>query len=305
MVAVRFHGRGGQGAKTASRILGTAAYASGYLAQDSPIYGAERRGAPVASFTRFSREPIRERGASAYPDVSVVADASVLEDPAAHVLDGMTGETALFVNSSLRTDALRVHLSLPEQVTTRDVTGIALQQLGQGEAISALLGAVAARLVGLGWEPVRSAISRELDDLGVAEPVIERNLTVARQCYDSVEPARLPQGTGRAGRAASLHSPTYEPPTKGTARIGAAGNSVLRETGGWRTFRPVLVADKCNGCWLCFVYCPDGVIAMNREEQPVVDYAHCKGCQICVRECPTHALIAEREKEGEAAWTAE
>ncbi len=304
MVAVRFHGRGGQGAKTASRILGTAAFVSGYVAQDSPIYGAERRGAPVAAFTRFGREPIRARGAIAHPDVIVVADASLLDDAVARVLDGVTGQTILFVNSSLSEEALRAHVSLPEYVTTRDVTGVALQQLGAREAISALLGAVAARLVGLEWEPVRSAIERELRDLGLAEPVIERNLTVARQCYDSVEPARLPQGTVQAVSAACLHHPTYEAPTRGTARIAAAGNSVLRETGGWRTFRPVLVADKCNGCWLCFAYCPDGVISMNREDRPVVDYAHCKGCQICVHECPTHALIAEREQEGGVAWTA-
>ncbi len=304
MVAVRFHGRGGQGAKTASRILGTAAFVSGYVAQDSPIYGAERRGAPVAAFTRFGREPIRERGAITYPDVIVVADASLLEDAAARVLDGMDDQTVLFVNSSLSMDALRAHLSLPEQMTVRDVTGIALQQLGQREAISALLGAVAARLVGLEWEPVRLAITRELDDLGLAAPVIERNLLVAKQCYDSTEPARLPKDKAQAASIATLHSPVYEPPTKGTARISAAGNSVLRETGGWRTFRPVLVADKCNGCWLCFAYCPDGVIAMNAEDRPVVDYAHCKGCQICVHECPTHALVAEREQEGGVAWTA-
>ena len=47
MRTVRFHGRGGQGAKTASRILGTAAFLEGFVAQDSPIYGAERRGAPL------------------------------------------------------------------------------------------------------------------------------------------------------------------------------------------------------------------------------------------------------------------
>jgi 2-oxoacid:acceptor oxidoreductase gamma subunit (pyruvate/2-ketoisovalerate family) len=61
MQAIRFHGRGGQGAKTASRILGTAAFFEGYQAQDSPIYGAERRGAPVAAFTRIAKEPIHER----------------------------------------------------------------------------------------------------------------------------------------------------------------------------------------------------------------------------------------------------
>ncbi len=111
-------------------------------------------------------------------------------------------------------------------------------------------------------------------------------------------------GLGRARAVTSLHIPRYEAPTRGTARISAAGNSVLRETGGWRTFRPVLRADKCNGCWLCFAYCPEGVITMNRDDKPVVDYAHCKGCQICVHECPTQALTAEREEKGGVAWTA-
>ena len=304
MFSVRFHGRGGQGAKTASRILGTAAFLSGYLAQDSPIYGAERRGAPVAAFTRFGREPIRERGAIAHPDVVVVADASLLSDPTAHVSEGVAAQTPVFVNSSLTAEQLRAQASLSGRIMTLDVTEIALQQLGQREAISALLGAVAARLSGLEREPVRFAIERELNDLGLARPVIERNQAAALHCYDSVQVMAIEAGSGQARAVTSLHTPRYEAPTRGTARISAAGNSVLRETGGWRTFRPVLRADKCNGCWLCFAYCPEGVISMNRDDKPVVDYAHCKGCQICVHECPTQALTAEREEEGGVAWTA-
>ena len=90
MQAVRFHGRGGQGAKTASRILGTAAFFEGFVAQDSPIYGAERRGAPVAAYTRIAKEPIRERGLIARPDLVVIADASLINDPAAVVPTTLT-----------------------------------------------------------------------------------------------------------------------------------------------------------------------------------------------------------------------
>jgi len=57
MLRIRFHGRGGQGMKTASRIVSTAAFREGLSAQDSPIYGAERRGAPVAAFTRITNTP--------------------------------------------------------------------------------------------------------------------------------------------------------------------------------------------------------------------------------------------------------
>ncbi len=304
MLAVRFHGRGGQGAKTASRILGTAAFLEGYQAQDSPIYGAERRGAPVAAFTRIAEGPIHERGFVTRPNLVVIADASLIEDPAAHVRDGIDDRTAVFINSPLIPDQLRLQTSLPGRLTTSDLTDIALQQLGKRAAISALLGAVAGRLVGLRQESVREAIARELADLGLADPVIERNQTVADQCYNAVQPATLEAGGGTGLISTRLQAPVYEPPTRGTARISAAANSVLRETGGWRTFRPVLDPDKCNGCWLCFTFCPEGVISMTKGDRPVVDYDHCKGCQICVHECPTHALVAEREKAGGVAWTA-
>lgn len=304
MRAVRFHGRGGQGAKTASRILGTASFLEGFVAQDSPIYGAERRGAPVAAYTRIAKEPIRERGLIARPDLVVIADASLIHDPAARVLDGIDERTAVFVNSPLTAEQLVAQASLSGRVTTLGLTDIALQQLGNRGAISALLGAVAGRLVGLRQESIREAIARELADLGLAVAAIGDNQTVAAQCYDAVQPVPVETGSPQRIAPAQLQVPAYEPPTRGTARISAAANSVLRETGGWRTFRPVLVPDKCNGCWLCFVYCPDGVISMTKDDRPVIDYDHCKGCQICVHECPTEALVAEREQEGGVAWTA-
>ena len=68
-------------------------------------------------------------GPIAHPDVIVVAEASLLDDAGAHVLEGMTEQTVLFVNSSLSTEAVRPSV-LPTQVSTRDVTGMALEQLG-------------------------------------------------------------------------------------------------------------------------------------------------------------------------------
>jgi pyruvate ferredoxin oxidoreductase gamma subunit len=274
------------------------------VAQDSPIYGAERRGAPVAAFTRIANEPIRERGLIVRPDLVMIADASLIQDPAARVRDGVEDRTVIFVNSPLNAEQLAAQTSIPGRLTTLDLTDIALQQLGQRSAISALLGAIAGRLIGLRQESVREAIGHELDDLGLAVPAIELNQTVAQQCYDALRTVSMTAGLPQPIASAQLQSPTYEPPTRGTARISAAANSVLRETGGWRTFRPVLVPDKCNGCWLCFAYCPEGVISMNKDDRPVIDYAHCKGCQICVHECPTEALVAEREKEGAVAWKA-
>jgi 2-oxoacid:acceptor oxidoreductase gamma subunit (pyruvate/2-ketoisovalerate family) len=74
MFRIRFHGRGGQGMKTASRILGTAFFFEGFEVQDAPLYGAERRGAPVFAYVRAGRETINERGIIKVPDLVVVAD---------------------------------------------------------------------------------------------------------------------------------------------------------------------------------------------------------------------------------------
>jgi pyruvate ferredoxin oxidoreductase gamma subunit len=297
MRAVRFHGRGGQGAKTASRILGTAAFIEGFVAQDSPIYGAERRGAPVAAFTRIAKEPIRERGLIARPDLVVIADASLIHDPAARVLDGIEERTAVFVNSPLTPEQFQAQASLPGRLTTMDLTDIALQEFGKRGAISALLGAVAGRLVGLRQESIRDAIARELADLGLAASVIERNQTVAAHCYEAVPVVAIETGARQPAAPVQLRVPTYEPPTRGTARITAGPNSAIRSVAGWRTFRPVLRPDLCNGCWLCFANCPEGAITIKPDGKPAIYYPHCKGCLDCVEVCPTDALTVERETE--------
>jgi pyruvate ferredoxin oxidoreductase gamma subunit len=301
VTAIRFHGRGGQGAKTASRIVGTAAFLEGYQAQDSPVYGAERRGAPVSAFTRIAREPIRERGLIARPDLVVIADASLIPDPSARVTEGVDEQTAVFVNSSLSAEQIRTQSSLSGRLTTLDLNEMALQHFGKRGAISALLGAVAGRFVGLRRESIREAIARELTDLGLAASVIERNQAVALQCYDRVQTVALGTNPRQPAASAQLRAPTYDPPTRGTASITAGPNSPIRSMSGWRTSRPVLRPDLCNGCWLCFASCPEGAITIKPDGKPAIYYPHCKGCLDCVEVCPTHAMIVEREPEGAQA----
>ncbi len=299
MMRVRFHGRGGQGAKTAARILGTAAFLEGFTAQDSPIYGAERRGAPVAAYARFSRGPIRERGLIVEPDLVVVADETLLQDPASRVLEGTTPETALFVNSALAPEQLEADRQLPKQTIALDLTGLGLARLGKTPSLSALLGAVAARLAGLQLQHVREAVVRELTSLGLSEPTVQENVKLASECYEKVPTISAREPRPAAPEVATLRPPVYEPPTRGTARIAAVANAPLRKTGDWRVFRPVVNLKKCNGCTLCFVYCPEAAITLTDKNRPIIDYDHCKGCGLCITECPTHAITAERETAGE------
>jgi pyruvate ferredoxin oxidoreductase gamma subunit len=251
----------------------------------------------VSASTRIGREPIRERGVIAQPDLVVVADASLIPDPSARVLEGVDERTAVFVNAPLTAEQVSARFSIPGRVTTLDLTGIALEHFGKRGAISALLGAVAGRLAGLRQESMREAIARELADLGLAAPVIERNQTVAARCFEAVQAVELPAGARQAVAAAQLRTPTYEPPARGTASITAGPNSAIRSVSGWRTFRPVLNPTLCNGCWLCFANCPEGAITIKPDGKPAIYYPHCKGCLDCVEVCPTDAMSVERETE--------
>ncbi|MFM2129618.1 MAG: hypothetical protein RL477_1164 [Pseudomonadota bacterium] len=97
MFRIRFHGRGGQGMKTASRILGTAFFNEGFEVQDAPRYGAERRGAPIFAYVRADRAPIFERGVIRNPDLVLVADETLVPIPVAGVLDGLDAHAVLVI----------------------------------------------------------------------------------------------------------------------------------------------------------------------------------------------------------------
>ena len=95
---IRWHGRGGQGAVTAAKIVAQAAYLEGYRGVTAaPSFGAERRGAPVSASTRISSEPVRVVSQVEEPDVVVVLDDTLLKYP--EIIGGLVGGGWLVVNS--------------------------------------------------------------------------------------------------------------------------------------------------------------------------------------------------------------
>ncbi|MFX1490842.1 MAG: 4Fe-4S binding protein [Promethearchaeota archaeon] len=72
-------------------------------------------------------------------------------------------------------------------------------------------------------------------------------------------------------------------------------------TGDWRIFRPVVDKEKCTGCQICWMYCPDTAITMDENNKPVFNLEYCKGCMICETNCPVKAISRVRETEAEAA----
>lgn len=295
MLKVRFHGRGGQGAKVASRILGTAAFLEGYHAQDFPLYGAERRGAPVAAFTRISGEPILERGVIAEPDVVIVMDETLLSDRMADPLSGVKETGAVFINTSHALLEAKEKYNIPAQTVTLDITRIGLDMFGRA-VLSALAGGAAAGISGLREDSLREAVEKEVSDIVADRGIIEKNINAAVQCFNSVEP--VVAGSRPAPtpyKRSPVISVPFEPAAISAPSIDIPANTPLRKTGNWRLFKPVWNYDICTKCMTCVARCPDGCIAVNKDGFPYTDYENCKGCLICAEECPADAIGIERE----------
>ncbi len=308
MFRIRFHGRGGQGMKTASRILGAAFFAEGFEVQDAPRYGAERRGAPVFAYVRAARAPIDERGIIRAPDLVIIADDTLVPVPAAGVLAGLTGHSVLLVASHESADTWRHRLNL-------EATVLALPDLADAEerAAQPLVGAAcagaAARLVGaIGEAALEQAIDRELGYLGTA--VVAENRARALAAY-----ARMADHAGLVTAGAPADASAWQPPEwvelpfedarVSAPVIHAALTSELAQTGLWRTVRPVIDDARCKRCWwVCSTFCPDGAITVDDTGRPQIDYAHCKGCLVCVAQCPPHAIAAVPEQEADVAGSA-
>lgn len=97
MIEIRWHGRGGQGAKTASLLLADAAFNTGKYIQGFPEYGPERMGAPITAYNRISSSPIRIHSNIYEPDYVVVVDDTLLES--VDVTAGLKQEGAIVINT--------------------------------------------------------------------------------------------------------------------------------------------------------------------------------------------------------------
>jgi len=141
MVEIRWHGRGGQGAKTASLLLADAAFNTGKHVQGFPEYGPERMGAPITAFNRISDERCLLHCNIYEPDYVVVVDSTLLT--AVDVTSGLKKEGAIIINSSKDPDVLRPLLAGYEgNVYTVDAGTISEEELGRNFPNTPMLGAV-------------------------------------------------------------------------------------------------------------------------------------------------------------------
>ncbi|TAJ93233.1 MAG: ketoisovalerate oxidoreductase [Gammaproteobacteria bacterium] len=175
---LRFHGRGGQGAVLAAKMVASAAAKEGKCVGSFPMYGFERRGMPVVAFTRFDDEPIREKSQIYTPDCVVVVDPTLLGLP--NLFDGLKPGGVLILNSTTPlAERPCANLELSGVV---NATRIAVEEIGRDIPNTALVGALAAAT---GWFTLDSVLEGLTEYL--EGDMLEKNIRNARRGYAEVE----------------------------------------------------------------------------------------------------------------------
>lgn len=140
---IRWHGRGGQGAKTAALLLADVAFKTGAYVQGFPEYGPERMGAPITAYNRISSEEIRVHSNIYTPDLVVVVDETLLHS--VDVTAGLKEDGAIIINTpDSREDVLPLLNGYKGRVYTVDARKISVETLGKNFPNSPMLAAAVA-----------------------------------------------------------------------------------------------------------------------------------------------------------------
>lgn len=175
---LRFHGRGGQGAVLAAKMVASAAAKEGKCVGSFPMYGFERRGMPVVAFTRFDDEPIREKSQIYTPDCVVVVDPTLLGLP--NLFDGLKPGGVLILNSATQlVERPCANLELSGVV---NATRIAVEEIGRDIPNTALVGALAAATGWFSLDSVLEGLTEYLEG-----EMLEKNIRNAKRGYAEVE----------------------------------------------------------------------------------------------------------------------
>jgi len=181
ILEVRWHGRGGQGAWTASELLARAAVCEGKFIQSFPEFGPERMGAPVTAFTRISTEPIRIHCAVYNPDVVAVLDPTLLKT--VPVTEGLSEDGVIVINSKDNLGEIRKSLNSDKgKVWSVPATDIAIKVLGMPITNTAMLGAVAHVTGIVNLKSVEKIVNERF-----RQDIAEKNFAVVKEAYEEVK----------------------------------------------------------------------------------------------------------------------
>ena len=187
MIEIRWHGRGGQGAKTASLLLADAAFNTGKYIQGFPEYGPERMGAPITAYNRISDTPIRIHSNIYEPDYVVVVDDSLIG--AVDITSGLKDNGAIVINTNEDIDSLRKKLNgFSGKMYTIDASKISLECLKANFPNTAMLAAVVNITKIMSKEELVDNMKDAFSHKFAKKPeVIEPNMEALLRGYDEIK----------------------------------------------------------------------------------------------------------------------
>lgn len=184
---IRWHGRGGQGAKTAAILFADAALGEGKYIQAFPEYGPERMGAPVQAFNRLSDEPITLHCGVESPDVVVVLDPTLMGT--IDVTQGLKEDGILLINTRQEPKVMREKIpNFRGKMWTVDASTISKQELGQEIPNTPMLGALIKATNLLNFDRMLEDTHKKLTKKFKSKPeVIDGNINSIKRAYQEVK----------------------------------------------------------------------------------------------------------------------
>ena len=185
-IEIRWHGRGGQGAKTAALLLADVAVKTGKYVQGFPEYGPERMGAPITAYNRISDDRIRVHSNIYDPDYVVVVDETLLHS--VDVTAGLKKDGAIIINTAKTPEEVRPQLNGYEgRVVTVDARNISEEALGKYFPNSPMLAAVVATSGVMGKEQFLKEMEASYKHKFAKKPeVIAGNMKALEMAFDAV-----------------------------------------------------------------------------------------------------------------------
>ncbi|MCQ2535614.1 MAG: 2-oxoacid:acceptor oxidoreductase family protein [Lachnospiraceae bacterium] len=182
---IRWHGRGGQGAKTAALLLADVAFSTGAYVQGFPEYGPERMGAPITAYNRISDEDIRVHSNIYTPDLVVVVDETLLHS--VDVTAGLKEDGAILINTPSSVEEITPMLKgYKGKVYTIDACKISIETLGKNFPNTPMLAAVVAITKVMDREPFIANMQESYEHKFAKKPeVIEGNMKALTTAYDA------------------------------------------------------------------------------------------------------------------------
>jgi pyruvate ferredoxin oxidoreductase gamma subunit len=187
ILEIRWHGRGGQGAKTAALLFGEAALETGKYIQAFPEYGPERMGAPVQAFNRLSDEPIRLHSGVKHPKIVVVLDASFIGK--VPITEGLEPGGVVLINTTELPSEVKARLGLNGvKVYTVDASKIALDEIGRDVPNTPMLGAMIRATGILDFQAMLRSIEMKLSEkFRGRKELVEANIRAVKRAYEEVK----------------------------------------------------------------------------------------------------------------------